>query len=128
VTSEPVSDFHPDLDRPLDHVRLIIGDIGKGDNPKKFLRANQTIIALLAAPISFNGVLVTLLTGLIGEFAIEATRLDQENGLNVEWKDRLASWETLLSSAKKGEIPDPTGKTIKATEFASQQTFGDPVF
>jgi hypothetical protein len=94
-----------ELDRPLDFVRLDIGD-----TKAPFMVQNETITALLGiGGITYQGVIVRLLTHLINVFATAADKSEQTGVSKTEWSQRLESWKTTLSQARSGSLPDPVG-------------------
>lgn len=116
------ADFHENLDRPLDYLRIEIGDVGANG---VFMVQNETLTALLdntsynSYPNPYSARVAFLLRGLIARYASAPTKVSQFGGTTQEWLDRLKSWKELLDQAKKGALIDPIVGTSSGAAVSS---------
>ena len=91
--------YDPTLDTPLDRLRFQLGDT---DSAAELL-PDGTYTAVLTAQAALSdddavierGAALALLDGLIAKFAQMPSKVANDKGASVEWRDRLEAWKAL---------------------------------
>lgn len=90
--------FDPSLSDPISRMRFALGDTGEPP-----LLPDETYEAVLEASGGDERLATAKLAGaLVVRYSQEPSRVTTVSGQTVEWRDRLAAWSTLASSAAPG--------------------------
>ncbi len=98
--------FDPALSSQRDHIRLAIGDT----DTDAALVADTTIDALLAE-YPYTEALALLCDALIAEFGQMPDRYSEQQGIALQWTQRIEAWSRLATLARSGQIKTPGAGT-----------------
>ena len=112
----PPATFDPALATSRDYIRLALGDT----DTSAPLLVDDTIDAALVE-YSYNEALAILADALITEYGQMPDRYSEDQGIALQWTQRIAAWERIATLARTGQIQIP-GAHLTRPGIALEQT------
>lgn len=116
-TVNVVGTFDPALPTNRDHIRLALGDT----DINAPMLSDDTIDTALAG-YSYSQALAILADALIAEYGQMPDRYSEDQGLSLQWTQRIAAWQRIAELARAGAVRTPDQQQLTRRGIALELT------